>query len=55
MKSLLKNYKTTIPAVLGIVSVAVYWAGYITTEQFTTGIALLTTVGLLGAKDYDTK
>jgi len=55
MKKIFTNYKTTIPALLGLVAVTVYWMGYITTEQFSVGIALLTSLGLLGAKDLTTK
>ncbi len=51
MKKNLINYKTSIPAVLGLVAVGLYWSNVITQEQFMTGIALLTTVGLIGAKD----
>jgi len=51
MKKSLINYKTSIPAILGLVAVGLYWSNVITQEQFMTGIALLTTVGLIGAKD----
>ena len=51
MKKSLINYKTSIPAILGLVAVGLYWSNIITQEQFMTGIALLTTVGLIGAKD----
>lgn len=51
MKKSLINYKTSIPAILGLVAVGLYWSNVITQEQFLTGIALLTTVGLIGAKD----
>jgi hypothetical protein len=55
MKKIFNNYKTTIPGLLGIISVGIYWMGYITTEQFTSGIGFLFSVGLLGARDYDKK
>jgi hypothetical protein len=51
----IKNYKTSIPAILGLVAVILYWTGFINTEQLTTGMAVLTGLGLLGAKDADTK
>lgn len=52
MKKILSNYKTTIPAVLILLSVALYWTGYISKEQLETGIALFASLGFFGAKDY---
>lgn len=51
MKRNLINYKTSIPAALALIAVGLYWTNLITQEQFTTGVALLTVVGLIGAKD----
>lgn len=51
MKKNLINYKTSVPAILALIAVGLYWSNIITQEQFTTGIALLTVVGLIGAKD----
>ena len=50
-----KNYKTTLPAVLLVGCVIIYWCNIITTEQFQMGMAALTSLGLLGAKDLDVK
>lgn len=47
----LKNYKTSIPAIMALIAVGLYWKGYITTEQLTVGVGVLTSVGLFGAKD----
>ena len=51
MKRNLMNYKTTIPALLAIIAVGLYWFDVITQEQLTTGVTLFTTLGLIGAKD----
>ena len=51
----LKNYKTTLPAIALVGCVIIYWCNVITTEQFITGTAALTGLGLLGAKDLDVK
>lgn len=53
MKQILKNYKTTIPGILSIVAVGLYWVGYITTEQFISGTAILVSAGLIGSKHID--
>jgi hypothetical protein len=50
-----KNYKTTLPGAALVVCVIIYWCNIITTEQFVTGTAALTGLGLLGAKDLDVK
>lgn len=50
---ILKNYKTTLPALCVVIAVGVYWLGYLTTEQLVTGVSVLTGLGLLGSKDYD--
>jgi hypothetical protein len=51
MKRNLMNYKTTVPALLAVVAVGLYWFKVIDVEQLTTGVTLLTTLGLIGAKD----
>lgn len=51
MKRNLSNYKTSIPAALVIFAIGLYWMGKITQEQLSTGIAILVSVGLIGAKD----
>lgn len=51
MKKSLINYKTSIPAILGLVAVGLYWFKLIDSEQLTTGVTLLTAAGLIGAKD----
>lgn len=51
MKRNLLNYKTSIPALLGVLAVGLYWFKLIDTEQLTTGVTLLTAAGLFGAKD----
>lgn len=51
MKKYIKNYKTSIPGLLAFVAVGLMWKGYITAEQLTIGIATLSGLGLLGAKD----
>lgn len=49
---MLRNYKTTIPALLILAAVGLYWAEYINKDQLETGVTLLVSVGLLGARDY---
>lgn len=52
LKGLLKNYKTSIPALLGIVAIGMYFFDYINSEQLTIGIGALGSLGLLAAKDH---
>ena len=52
-KGIFYNYKTTTPALCAIAIIVVYYLGYITTEQVTISVTLLTSVGLLGSKDHD--
>jgi hypothetical protein len=52
---ILKNYKTTIAAILTLISVILYWCRIIDTEKFITGTALLISSGLILSKDYDNK
>jgi hypothetical protein len=51
IKKIAKNYKTTLMAVLALACVGLYFFDYISTEQFTLGTALLTSAGLLIARD----
>lgn len=49
----LKNYKTSVPAILGLIAVGLNYAGIITIEQLTVGVSVLVSVGLIGAKDSE--
>jgi hypothetical protein len=53
MMKLINNYKTSAPAILILVSIALYWGKLIDKEQFDTGVSLMTVMGLLGAKDWN--
>lgn len=52
LKSAIKNFKTTIPAILGLVCVGLYLGKVIDATQLTTAIGVLGSIGLLGAKDH---
>jgi hypothetical protein len=52
IKSAIKNYKTTIPAIIGLTCVGLYLGKVIDGTQLTTAIGVLTSIGLLGAKDH---
>jgi len=54
LKGLFKNYKTSIPALLGVVLIGLYVWGKIDSEQLTIGIGALGSLGLLAAKDHTT-
>ena len=51
MKKYLKNYKTTIPAILILIALVGHLLGYVTTEQITTVTSGLVFFIGLGAKD----
>ncbi len=51
-KSLLTNYKTSLPAFLGLVCVGLYFFDVIDKDQLTVGIGAFVSIGLLGAKDH---
>ena len=53
MKSILANFKTTVPAFLVVACVGLYFFDYIDKEQLTVGVGLLVSLGLLGAKDHN--
>ena len=50
---MLKNYKTSIAALLTLVCIVLNFANVITTEQLVIGTGLLTSIGLVVAKDAD--
>lgn len=52
LKSILTNYKTSIPALLGLVCVGLYFGDLITEKQLTVGVTTLLSLGVLGAKDH---
>lgn len=49
---MLKNFKTSIPAIIILIAVVLYWAGVIDAEKFSLGVAAFSSLGLLGARDY---
>lgn len=51
MKTLLKNWKTTLGAVAIFACVGLYLSNYITGEQLTASVAVLAGAGFLAAKD----
>ena len=46
-----KEYKTTLMGIGVFTCIALFWTKQIDGEQFTSGVALLTTVGFFVAKD----
>lgn len=50
--SVLTNYKTSLPALLGLGVVGLYLANVIDEHQLTVGVGTLVSLGLLGAKDH---
>lgn len=52
---MIKNYKTTLPAVLALLAVGLHWSGLIDQQQMVSGIAVLTAAGLMAAKDHDVR
>lgn len=52
MKSILTNFKTSIPAFLVAGCVGLYFFDVIDKEQLTIGIGMFVSLGLLGAKDH---
>lgn len=52
LKGIFTNFKTSIPAILGLVCVGLYFADVIDDKQLGLGISTLLSLGLLGAKDH---
>lgn len=52
LKGIFTNFKTSIPALLGLVCVGLYFTNYIDEKQLSIGVATLVSLGLLGAKDH---
>jgi hypothetical protein len=50
---MIKNYKTTVPAVIALLAVGLHWGGFINQDQLIAGATILSAVGLLGSKDFD--
>lgn len=50
--SALTNYKTSLPALLALACVGLYFFDAIDKEQLTVGVSTLVALGLLGAKDH---
>lgn len=55
MDKILKNYKTTFPAILSVVAVGLFWFDVIDQKQLTVGMAILLSAIGVGAKDHDKK
>lgn len=53
IKSIVKNYKTSIPALFILISVVLYYCNVIDKDQMQAGITAFTAAGLFGAKDND--
>jgi len=52
IKGFFKNYKTSLPAIAVGLLVVLHLTNKITSEQLLTAIGVLTTAGLLAAKDH---
>lgn len=48
----LTNYKTSLPALLALTCIGLYFAKVIDKDHMETGVATLVALGLLGAKDH---
>ena len=53
LKGIFSNFKTSVPAILGLVCVGLYFTNYIDDKQLAVGVATLVSLGLLGAKDHN--